>query len=523
LQQEFGLPIGERASGMTAFDAQLLFPRGNVDEPMPFTVNVRTDLSGVAVDLPEPLNIDASESLDIFASIMLPRGGQRIESAGSAGELFSWQAQFNKLDAWDFDRGVVKFGTEPIVEPASTRGLHLRGNADYVYAQDWFDLAKDSQTKLGMGERIRSIDMTVQDLHLIGQHLVEHRVRVDRSANEWLVQLDGENILGSVYVPYDFNSSQAIIVEAERLLFPGDDIETERPRTRIDPRSLPPISIKAGDLAFGNRHLGAVEAEFRRTANGLVTDSIIARDETFEIVGTGGWVVDETDPAGHRSAVTATLISSNVEKTMQRLDYDPGIRSDALSMLLDLSWSGGPNEDLMETLDGEVTVSIGEGQLAEVKPGAGRVFGLMSVAALPRRLALDFRDVFGKGFAFDSISGDFRLVDGDTHTCNLSLESTAADIGIVGRANLVSREYEQTAVISANFGNALPVAGALVAGPQVAAALLIFSRIFKKPLQEVSQVYYGIGGTFDEPLIETITAEQFAASGLMAGCIDETD
>ena len=87
----------------------------------------------------------------------------------------------------------------------------------------------------------------------------------------------------------------------------------------------------------------------------------------------------------------------------------------------------------------------------------------------------------------------------------------------------VSRQDGRYVIYSANFGNALPVAGALVAGPQVAAALLIFSQIFKKPLQEVSQVYYSIGGTFDEPLIETITAEQFAASGLMTGCIDEAD
>ena len=115
------------------------------------------------------------------------------------------------------------------------------------------------------------------------------------------------------------------------------------------------------------------------------------------------------------------------------------------------------------------------------------------------------------------------LVDGDTYTCDLSLESPAADIGIVGRAGLVSRDYEQTAVVSASFGNALPIAGALVAGPQVAAALLIFSQIFKKPLQEVTQIYYGIGGSWDEPQIDTTTAEIFALSGAMAGCIDETE
>jgi len=326
-------------------------------------------------------------------------------------------------------------------------------------------------------------------------------------------------VSGSVSVPYDLNSGRPIVVGAERLLLPGEEEESGE-RAQVDPRSLPPISIKADQLAFGNRHLGAVEAEFRRTADGLVAEGMTARDETFEIVGDGSWVVDETDPVGHRSSVTAKLTSTDVETTMRRLDYDPGISAEELSMSLDLSWSGGPSEHLLETLDGNVDVRIGAGQLAEVRPGAGRVFGLMSIAALPRRLALDFRDVFGKGFGFDGIKGEFRVVDGESYTCNLSLEGPAADIGIVGRAGLVNREYEQTAVVSANFGNALPVAGAIVAGPQVAAALLIISRIFRKPLQEVSQVYYSIDGTFDDPEIDRTTAEAFAKRGAALGCID---
>jgi uncharacterized protein YhdP len=403
------------------------------------------------------------------------------------------------------------------------RGLHLRGSADYVHAQRWFDMAKEAESKTGMAERIRSIDMTVDSLRLLGQHLTDHRVRVDRSARDWLVQLEGEDIIGTAFVPYDFNSDRAVVVEAERLVLPGDEEDDDEPATEIDPRSLPPISFKVDQLAFGSRNFGAVTGTFVRTADGLESEDLIAKDETFEIVGNGKWVIDESDPKGHRSFLTANLTSENVEQTMQRLDYDPGIESDDLAMLLDLSWSGGPSDDLMESLDGEVQVRIGQGQLADVKPGAGRVFGLMSIAALPRRLSLDFRDVFGKGFGFDRIKGTFMLVDGDTYTCDLSLESPAADIGIVGRAGLVTRDYEQTAVVSASFGNALPVAGALVAGPQVAAALLIFSQIFKKPLQEVTQIYYGIGGSWDEPKIETTTAEIFALSGAMAGCIDETE
>jgi uncharacterized protein YhdP len=336
-----------------------------------------------------------------------------------------------------------------------------------------------------------------------------------------LVQLDGEDIVGTAFVPYDFNSGRAVVVEAERLVLPGDEEDLTQAPAEVDPRALPPITFKVDELAFGSRHFGAVTGTFARTADGLESADLRAKDETFEIVGTGKWVLDEGDPKGHRSFLTANLTSINVETTMRRLDYDPGIISDDLALLLDLSWSGGPSDDLMESLDGEVQVRIGTGQLADVKPGAGRVFGLMSIAALPRRLSLDFRDVFGKGYGFDTIKGTFMLVDGDTYTCDLSLESPAADIGIVGMADLNERTYEQTAIVSANVGNTLPIVGAVVAGPQVAAALLIFSQIFKKPLQEVGQVYYGISGSWDDPLVDSTSSSAFVASGEQANCLAE--
>jgi uncharacterized protein (TIGR02099 family) len=526
LIEELGLPLSDRVTGRAEYSATLLFPRGKVEEPSPFTIDLVSDLAGFMIDMPQPLNKPLYDTINFAASIILPKGGETILSSGIAEDVMAWKVGFAKQDGrWDLDRGILSFGEDPDVEtaPAETRGLHLRGNTDYVHVQQWFDLANQAETRTGMAERIRSIDMTVGSLHMLGQHLADHRVRVDRSARDWLLQVDGADIVGSAFIPYDFNSNRAIVIEAERLVLPGDDQDFTESTAQIDPRSLPPISIEAQEIAFGSRHFGAIDANFVRTADGLESERLVARDETFEVVGNGKWVLDESDPSGHRSFVTVSLTSTNVEQTMRRLDYDPGIVGDDLAMLLDLSWSGGPRDDMLESLDGEVQVRIGAGKLAEVKPGAGRVFGLMSIAALPRRLALDFRDVFGKGFAFDKIQGTFTIVDGDTYTCDLALESPAADIGIVGRAGLVTRDYEQTAVVSASFGNALPVAGALVAGPQVAAALLIFSQIFKKPLQEVTQVYYGISGSWDEPQIDSATAEIFALSGATADCIDETE
>ncbi|MGB5335157.1 MAG: YhdP family protein [Woeseiaceae bacterium] len=515
---EFGMPLDGLISGSTDYETRILFPRGKLDEPSPLTIQIDSELEGLGFDFPEPLGKPDVTAMKIKGDIRILPGGEKIETAGFAENGLAWQVAFAKLeDAWDFDRGVVSMGGDPAA-PAETRGLHIRGSAGTVRLDDWLNLSRGGEDKTGAAERIRSIDLMVDDLYAVGQHLKAHRVQVDRSAQDWLVQVDGDDVAGSIFVPYDFGSERAMVLEMQRMRLPGDDESTGEAST-LDPRKLPPITMTAEEFALGDRNLGAVDVRIERIADGLEATAITTKDASFEIVGTARWIADASDPLGSRTFASGTLTSTNVVETMRRLGFAPGIVSNQMTTNLDLNWSGGPRAEFLSVLDGEVQVRFGDGQLEEVEPGAGRMMGLMSIVELPRRLSLDFRDVFSKGFGFDKIAGTFRIVDGEAYTCDLSLEGPAADIGIVGRAGLAGRDYEQAAVVSANFGNTLPIVGAVVAGPQVAAALLVFSQIFKKPLQEVGQVYYGIRGSWDEPAVETTTAEDFAYHGELAGCV----
>ena len=524
LINELNVPLEDALQGATDFEARLLFARGQEENPQPFQIDVSSDLDGLAISLPEPLNKPADEKITLSATLQMPSASDSIITTGVASDLLSWRLNFARQEErWDLDRGVVAFGEDTAGE-AESRGLHLRGRAEIVTLQRWFDRRRENEGRTGIGDRIRSADMVVDNLFMFGQHIRDHRVQFDRSAQEWLVQVEGEEIVGTASVPYDFTSGRPLLIDMTKLVLPGDEGSGfEDPARDIDPRGLPPITVDVDEFAIGSRFLGEVHATLVKTADGLVTEDLMTKDTSFEISGSGRWVVDESDPTGSHSYVVARMTSTDIEQTMRRLDYEPGIVSDDFSMNFDIDWSGGPRDDFRESLNGDVSVRIGIGQLSDVEPGAGRMFGLMSVVALPRRLSLDFRDVFNKGFGFDLIRGRFRLERGQTYTCNLALEGPAAQIGVVGRASLVDRDYDQTAVVSASFGNALPVVGAVLGGPTVAAVVLIFSQIFKKPLSEVGQIYYGISGSWDEPIIETATAEQFAERGVMLGCIDEAE
>jgi uncharacterized protein (TIGR02099 family) len=514
---ELGIPLKGLLGGSTRYDARIMFPRGRIENPVPLHIAVDTNLDGIGLDVPAPMGKTAGVARPLSVHIEFPEPN-RIDSFGTADAAMQWALSFRKEEEqWDFDRGVIALGGAHIVEP-ETRGLHIVGETPEIRLNDWLETSPEGGSGPASGDRIRSVDLIVDDLYVIGQHLSRHRIKMDRGAEEWLIEFEGEQVVGSLTVPYDFAGDKALTVEMQKMILPGSDDEERRDRRSTDPRTLPPISVKVEEFALGQRHFGSLEADFARSEAGLVAESITTRDDSFGIDGSGGWVIDAAYDEGQRSYLKAKLVSTNIETTTQRLNYQPGMVGDDMEVDFDVSWPGGPREDVLAVLDGQIGVRFGSGQLDDVEPGAGRVFGLMSIVALPRRLSLDFRDVFAKGFGFDEISGHFRIERGQTYTCDLTLKGPAADIGIIGEASLASRDYKQTAIVNASVGDTLPIVGAIAAGPQVAAALLIFTQIFKKPLQGVGQVYYNIQGSWDEPMIESTNAEGFAAAYEAAGC-----
>ena len=127
--------------------------------------------------------------------------------------------------------------------------------------------------------------------------------------------------------------------------------------------------------------------------------------------------------------------------------------------------------------------------------------------ALPRRLALDFRDVFDSGFSFDQATGTFEMRNGQARTDDVLLKSSAANISISGITDLAERRYDQLLTIRPGVGNTLPIIGALTAGPGGAAAGLALQGLLHNQLAEATKVRYRVTGPWDEPVFEPVEIE----------------
>jgi uncharacterized protein YhdP len=127
---------------------------------------------------------------------------------------------------------------------------------------------------------------------------------------------------------------------------------------------------------------------------------------------------------------------------------------------------------------------------------------------LPRRLSLDFSDIFQKGFSFDRIEGDFILKDGNATTQNLVMDGPAARIEAQGRIGLGARDYDQIVTVNPNVTSSLPVAGAVVGGLGVGAAMLLAQQILEPEIDKATRVKYRVSGPWDNPEVKRITVKE---------------
>ncbi len=504
-----GEPLAGRTRGVAEWSLAGWFPERQPDgSRSPLRFALHSPLTGLEIDLPVPAGkpAGARRALELVA-VLDPDAGLSI--SGGLGDDARWLLDFvERPGGWQLAQGNLRLGGGAPLLPLH-EGLAIDGTIDELQVDQWLGLgtalARDAGTAM-----LQRVELSAATAYGLGQQVDGLALLLERGLEEWRLRLDSDTVAGDVRVPLDPAGDLPLVMDMQRLHIAGEGplaepvVESARPqRGDPDPRTLPAMRIHADEFVLAGMAFGALEAQLDRVPGGLRASRLRSTAESFTIDGSGAWL---DDTAGSRTELALVLESSDVAGTLQAMRFEPVMSASAGRVEAELHWQGGPTSEAWRgSLGGRITVGLQNGRLSEVEPGAGRVVGLMSLSALPRRLALDFRDVFGKGLGFDRIDGDFLLIDGDAYTDNLRLRGPTADIALLGRTGLARRDYAQQALVTADVGMALPAVGGLLAGPGVAAAILVFQELFRQPMRGMGQAAYCVSGPWEAPQVQRLT------------------
>jgi len=506
-----GLPGAIRMTGTADWRLDGRIERRGDGAQWPAHIEVTTDLRGLGIEAPNPFAKPGPEERPTRIALDVPGRGRtevRIDSGAARAALAFAQRGDGR---WDLERGAARFDAQPIGLP-SRPGLHVAGDWPEFDLAEWLALRADRPGGRNLADWLGPVDVHLDRARVLGFEFLDVTARLEPVADDWRVVASGPMAEGTITIPSDFARGGPLGLEMRRLVLkPAPVRPGAAPAPQTDPRELPAIIADVQEFTWQGRRFGRLTAQVEKVPQGLRLASFATESGDFTLNGSGSWLVEA---AGSRTRLALDFASSDFAAASRALGYRDTVEAEKVRATASLTWSGGPSEDALARMDGNVRLDLERGQLREVKPGAGRMLGLLSVVELPRRLTLDFRDVTEEGLAFDKVRGDFELRAGNAYTQNLLLKGAAVDVGVVGRTGLVAQDYDQTVVVSGNPSGPITVAGALAGGPVGAAGALLISQLFKGQLAGLARVYYRVTGPWDAPKVERISA---ATSGPATG------
>jgi uncharacterized protein (TIGR02099 family) len=472
----------------------------------PSRLQLRSDLVGTALDLPAPLRKPASAALPATVDVGLPLGTGEIRVG--LGNVLGLRARSGGKTT-----GVrLALGSGTVSEPPPVSGLIASGRTTTLDALDWIALTRRGGSG-GNSMPLRNIDISADRLLLLGAAFPNTRLRVTPAGGGTSVQVQGDALAGNLQVP---DADRATIsgrfqrvhwLNANPPAAPAG-VVVAGSGLDIDPADVPPLSLDIADLRVGGAQLGNAVLRTRPLANGLKIDQLRTRSDAQRIDIDGEWL---GRGGNARTRLVMALDSDDFGGLLSGLGYGGQVSGGHGHASLDASWPGTPAAFRLQALAGTLKLAARNGQLVELEPGAGRVLGLLSLAQLPRRLTLDFHDLFSKGFAFDRIDGDVHINAGHARSDNLVIDGPAAEIRIRGAADLAAQQFDQTIDVFPKAGNLLTVAGAIAGGPVGAAIGAAANAVLKKPLGRLAAKTYRVTGPWKEPKVEIIGREQSRA------------
>jgi uncharacterized protein (TIGR02099 family) len=512
-----------RASGSSRWDISVSVAAQGGDEENETWLEIYSGLEGITFDLPEPLEKAGDLSWPLLVRYPI-RTEERILSADLLDRL-QLKMELSEGDARPI-RAAVQLGGK--VEALPAEGMFIVNGATSMFDLDgWIDLVIDrfAESEDHGGLTLKTAAVQAANIMLFNRQFDNVGLGMEYDDGVIFGDFEGQDINGTVRYYKNEEGAHSMSGEFERLIMP--DPVAEGVTMQTDPSVLPEMHFFSKEFSYLGIDLGETRFEGYPVNNGFHIESLEAQSSQLIFGARGDWLRDEQ---GERSDFNIRITSESLGTVLDAMDISSAMQGGQTLVYFDAWWEGPPAAFALERLNGEMDINLTQGNILTASSGAGRLLGLISLTELPRRLAMDFRDVFDDGFSFDEARGTMMFENGTSYTDDLVLSSTAAEIAIVGSTDLAAQTFDYEFVVRPGVSKSLPVIGAITGGPAGAAAGLALQALLRDSLGEATEARYTISGPWADPqvlpagkLTNEKSAEESGNSELTAGKQSETE
>jgi uncharacterized protein YhdP len=338
-------------------------------------------------------------------------------------------------------------------------------------------------------------------MQVFNRRLRDTYIHLQPAGKGWYLKVAGKEVSGEVTTVPE-QRGHRVMAQFKRLDIPDAAAvgKLPPPASPGDAPRLTNLDLSIQSLAWKKRELGEMRLRLTPVKTGFQVEHFLLSPAEGKLEGRG--LV--SDHPRRPTRLNLKLTSQNLGKLLGRLGHADAVKGGETELSGSLGWMGGPQDFNFQTLEGDLDLIIRKGQFLKVDPGAGRLIGVLNLQSLPRRISLDFRDVFSQGFAFDEIAGRVHMEQGSAYMQDLRMSGPAAKISMSGVVNLAAETQNLKLRIQPHLEESAAVAGALLGGPAVGLGALLANKVLKNPFGQAMEFEYAVSGTWADPVIAKV-------------------
>ena len=479
----FDSPWRRYLSGAAAYSATLQVRDGRT------RISVDSPLRGISSALPAPLAKSAPEALPLHIEVIPADGGARERISLRLGRLAAAEFDLRRQgEAMVVQKAAIWLTPSPgqPVQLPEQPGTRIYGSLAALNIDRWIALANSD----GGGAVAVDLDVKVGALDVYGKRINEVSMRGSVDAAGWSAMLTARELAGNL----SYRSGQ-LIARLTHLQVP-EDYPGAKPQELIQPKDLPAVDLITERFIYHQKELGRVEVVAQPAGEDWRLEKLAWVTPEASLTGKGLW----RPGSPSRTSADFELAAADCGKFLERVGYANLVKGGNARLQGSLAWNGDPLAIDYPSLSGHVQMQAEDGQFLEVDPGLGKLVSLMSLQALPRRLTLDFRDVFSKGFQFDRIAADAQINRGLMAIREFRMRGSAAQVEMSGEVDLANETQNLRVRVVPSLGDSASTVLAFL-NPLLVFPAALAQRILKDPLGHIFAFDYSITGSWVDPKV----------------------
>ncbi|KZN51304.1 YhdP family protein [Pseudoalteromonas luteoviolacea] len=465
-----------------------------------YLASFSSDLAGASVMLPPPYHKAAASTGKLIGEVR----GDDISNliTANVNDLL----YFNGI----LDNNKGRFDKAHLVVGSQNRGLDPSGFTVTIDQPDiqldaWFAFidriieksTSSSQNNTSLLPELNEIRANFGEL-LVGNILFNDiEMQMKPESDGWKMRLNGKELRAQVLLPTE--ETAAIDIQADYLRLNSQQSEVPEAEESTDLSWLtriPAIEFGCDDCRINQYQLDRVTLSIVGNGEQLTIGNLNVDKGAHALSAKGSW-------RDGLSRINGNLSSADFGDLMEEFDITSTVKDSQANIDFNLSWQAAPYDFQWETLAGDIQWQLGEGHLTDISDQGARVFSLLSLDSLVRKLKLDFRDVFAKGFFYNQMEGSLQIDNGVAFTQDTKMDGVPADLSISGYANLKTHEINYDLAIAPQVTSSLPVIVGWMVNPVTGLAALAIDKVIHSA-RVISEINFKVTGTMQEPVVTEV-------------------